>query len=186
MQARASPKPRLWSGLFKSVWRCATCMTITGSIATLNLTTYFSLVVAESSRCTHSFMPVCSLLLPHTSIGVVLLLRAQLGDFGVTKLLENTAAFAKTTIGTPYYISPEICNEQPYSYASDVWALGVMMYELCALTVPFNAKDFPSLRRVILETKPASLSRCVCNDDWIVCHFTELMIVDCAANMMWS
>jgi serine/threonine protein kinase len=83
----------------------------------------------------------------------------KVGDFGVTKLLESTAAMAKTTIGTPYYISPEICLEQPYSYASDVWAIGVLMYELCALTVPFNAKDFASLRRVILETKPASLSR---------------------------
>ena len=40
---------------------------------------------------------------------------------------------ASTVIGTPYYMSPEVCQNQPYSYKSDVWALGCILYEMCAL-----------------------------------------------------
>ncbi len=42
----------------------------------------------------------------------------QLGDFGIAKVLEHTRDIAKTQIGTPYYLSPEICQDQPYSYSS--------------------------------------------------------------------
>lgn len=36
-------------------------------------------------------------------------------------------------IGTPYYLSPEICQEKPYAWSSDIWAMGCILYELCAL-----------------------------------------------------
>lgn len=71
--------------------------------------------------------------------------RLRIGDFGISKVLESTAAFAKTTIGTPYYLSPEICMEKPYSFASDIWALGCILYELAALRVPFDASSLQSL-----------------------------------------
>lgn len=71
--------------------------------------------------------------------------RLRIGDFGISKVLENTAAFARTTIGTPYYLSPEICMEKPYSFASDIWALGCILYELAALRVPFDASSLQSL-----------------------------------------
>ncbi|KAF4748321.1 Serine/threonine-protein kinase Nek1, partial [Perkinsus olseni] len=65
--------------------------------------------------------------------------RLRLGDFGISKVLDSTLAFAETTIGTPYYLSPEICEEKPYNWASDIWALGCILYELCCLKVPFDA-----------------------------------------------
>merc|ERR1719253_1651089 len=71
--------------------------------------------------------------------------RLRIGDFGISKVLESTAAFARTTIGTPYYLSPEICMEKPYSYASDIWALGCILYELAALRVPIDASSLQSL-----------------------------------------
>lgn len=71
--------------------------------------------------------------------------RLRIGDFGISKVLESTAAFAKTTIGTPYYLSPEICMEKPYSFSSDVWALGCILYEMAALRVPFDAGSLQSL-----------------------------------------
>ena len=37
----------------------------------------------------------------------------KLGDFGVARTLENTLAQAQTQIGTPYYLSPEICKNKP-------------------------------------------------------------------------
>ncbi|KAF7456471.1 serine/threonine-protein kinase Nek1-like [Cryptosporidium felis] len=69
----------------------------------------------------------------------------KIGDFGIAKVLENTGAFAKTTIGTPYYLSPEICLSKPYSWSSDVWALGCVAYEMCSLKVPFDAPNLKML-----------------------------------------
>merc|ERR1719356_1767022 len=48
----------------------------------------------------------------------------KLGDFGIAKVLESTTAGAQTTIGTPLYIAPEICNNETYGVKSDVWSLG--------------------------------------------------------------
>ena len=54
----------------------------------------------------------------------------KIGDLGVAKLLETSTAFAQTFVGTPYYLSPELCADQPYRDKSDVWALGVVLYEV--------------------------------------------------------
>jgi len=69
----------------------------------------------------------------------------KLGDFGIAKVLASTAACAKTQIGTPYYLSPEVCQEKPYTWPSDMWAMGCVLYELCALKVPFDASNISSL-----------------------------------------
>eukprot|EP00966_Prymnesium_polylepis_P196835 4561283-Prymnesium_polylepis.1 len=57
----------------------------------------------------------------------------KVGDFGVVKLLDGSITSAHTAVGTPYYLSPEVCQGHKYSYKSDVWALGCILYELCAL-----------------------------------------------------
>lgn len=57
----------------------------------------------------------------------------KLGDFGIARVLSNTKSIAKTVVGTPYYLSPEIIESSPYSFKSDVWSLGVLLYEMCAL-----------------------------------------------------
>jgi NIMA (never in mitosis gene a)-related kinase len=69
----------------------------------------------------------------------------KVGDFGIAKVLNCTVACAKTQIGTPYYLSPEVCQEKPYNWASDIWAMGCVLYELCALKVPFDAPNLSAL-----------------------------------------
>ncbi len=49
--------------------------------------------------------------------------------------------FAKTIVGTPYYLSPELCEDKPYNEKSDVWALGVVLYECCTQRHPFDADN---------------------------------------------
>ena len=42
----------------------------------------------------------------------------KLGDFGIAKVLNSESQMAHTAIGTPYYLSPEICEDQPYGTPS--------------------------------------------------------------------
>lgn len=77
--------------------------------------------------------------------------RLKLGDFGIAKVLENSVQNAQTVVGTPYYMSPEICQNQPYSFKSDVWSLGCILYELCALRRAFEASNLLSLVSQITE-----------------------------------
>ncbi|CAJ1332005.1 unnamed protein product [Effrenium voratum] len=53
----------------------------------------------------------------------------KMGDFGIAKVLACTIAVAKTQIGTPYYLSPELCQEKPYTFSSDIWAMGCILFE---------------------------------------------------------
>ena len=39
----------------------------------------------------------------------------KIGDFGIARVLQHTYDCAQTAIGTPYYLSPEICQEKPYN-----------------------------------------------------------------------
>ena len=74
----------------------------------------------------------------------------KVGDFGIAKTLETNEELARTTVGTPYYMSPEVINGEPYAYGADMWALGVLIYELLTLRRPFQATTLPKLALLIL------------------------------------
>ena len=86
----------------------------------------------------------------------------KLGDFGFAKALNSTYDQAKTQLGTPYYASPEICSGKPYSTPSDIWALGVILYEMCTSNFPFNGKDMASLVKNIIESKAPKIPSIYC------------------------
>ena len=65
----------------------------------------------------------------------------NLGDFGIAKVLDNSDEFAKTIVGTPYYLSPEICLRRPYNQKSDIWSLGCILYELMNMKHAFEASS---------------------------------------------
>ncbi|XP_075277816.1 serine/threonine-protein kinase Nek1 isoform X2 [Opisthocomus hoazin] len=69
----------------------------------------------------------------------------QLGDFGIARILNSTAELTRTCIGTPYYLSPEICQNKPYNNKSDIWALGCVLYEMCTLKHAFEAGNMKNL-----------------------------------------
>merc|ERR1712098_945880 len=48
-------------------------------------------------------------------------------------------------IGTPHYLSPEICKRLPYNHKSDMWSLGCVLYEMCSLQLAFPAENFMAL-----------------------------------------
>ncbi|KAI6218140.1 Serine threonine-kinase Nek7 [Aphelenchoides fujianensis] len=51
-------------------------------------------------------------------------------DFGLCRLFSQNAGRANTRVGTPYYVSPERSTQSGYSFASDVWSLGCILYEV--------------------------------------------------------
>lgn len=68
-----------------------------------------------------------------------------------TQTRTRPQEFAQTVIGTPYYLSPEICEGRQYAKKSDVWALGCILYELCTLAHAFDGKSLPGLVLKILR-----------------------------------
>src|SRR5262249_2893988 len=73
--------------------------------------------------------------------------KVKLLDFGIAKLLETDSGYAVTeaTIGmplmTPEYASPEQIQGMPITTASDVYALGIVLYELLSGHFPYRFKD---------------------------------------------
>lgn len=75
----------------------------------------------------------------------------KLGDFGLAKMLTSQNDFAKTYVGTPYYMSPEVLMDNPYSPVCDIWSLGCVLFELCNLQPPFQAKTHLQLQNKIKQ-----------------------------------
>lgn len=69
----------------------------------------------------------------------------KLGDFGIARVLNQTSEMAATVVGTPYYLSPEIVQSNKYGFPTDIWSLGVLLYEICALRPPFNGANLHML-----------------------------------------
>ncbi|RFU72214.1 nek kinase [Trichoderma arundinaceum] len=80
----------------------------------------------------------------------------KLGDFGLSKMIKSHD-FASTYVGTPFYMSPEICAAEKYTLKSDIWSLGCIIYELCAREPPFNAKTHFQLVQKIKDGRVAPL-----------------------------
>ena len=74
----------------------------------------------------------------------------KIGDFGISKVLSSKSK-AHSVIGTPCYISPELCEGKPYNQKSDIWALGCVLYELATLKRAFEASNLPALVLKIMK-----------------------------------
>uniref|UniRef100_A0A9J7ZAR5 non-specific serine/threonine protein kinase n=1 Tax=Cyprinus carpio carpio TaxID=630221 RepID=A0A9J7ZAR5_CYPCA len=65
----------------------------------------------------------------------------KLGDYGLAKKLDSESSMAETCVGTPYYMSPELCQGVKYNFKSDIWAMGCVLFELLTLTRTFDATN---------------------------------------------
>ena len=77
--------------------------------------------------------------------------QVKLGDFGISKVLKDACEFAETFLGTPYFLSPEICKGLKYNFKSDIWMLGCVLYEMTTLERPFKGSNLPMLMRNIIK-----------------------------------
>jgi serine/threonine protein kinase len=77
----------------------------------------------------------------------------KVADFGLAKMLSSKRSRAASVVGTPEYMSPELCRGEAYGVASDVWALGCVLYELLTFRTPFQASTVPALVLAILRSQ---------------------------------
>ena len=86
----------------------------------------------------------------------------KIADLGIARMLTS-GEMAGTNIGTPYYMSPEIVRCEGASFTSDIWSVGVTLYEMVTGRLPFGSRDDPPWKVVDLiregHFKPASECR---------------------------
>ena len=82
----------------------------------------------------------------------------KIGDFNVSKKIDYLN-LKNTQTGTPYYASPEIWENRPYDFKSDIWSLGCLFYEIASFTTPFKGNNMKELYENILKGNIAPLPK---------------------------
>lgn len=89
--------------------------------------------------------------------------RAKLLDFGIAKFLATEKAFLKTatgqTIGTPEYMAPEQIRGKEVDKRTDIYAMGIILYEMLTGTLPFKATNLGDLFTLQLSRRPTPPSQ---------------------------
>ncbi len=82
----------------------------------------------------------------------------KISDFGVARLTDNNRTKTGIVLGTPMYMSPEQLNAEPITGHSDLFSLGVTLYELLTGEVPFKASNIAVLMTKITSDDPPPIS----------------------------
>lgn len=98
-----------------------------------------------------------------------MLQKYKVGDLGVSRQVSEQTMLVQTFYGTPLYLSPELVENRAYNEKTDIWSLGVLLYELCALKPPFIAPTLMALAKLVVigqyeplhRSYSRSLHRCV-------------------------
>jgi fused-like protein len=77
--------------------------------------------------------------------------RVKLCDFGFARAMSTNTIVLTSIKGTPLYMSPELVKEQPYDARTDLWSLGVIIYELFVGTPPFYTNSIYTLIHLIVK-----------------------------------
>ena len=80
----------------------------------------------------------------------------KLTDFGISRSLDNTADFSHTYIGSKNFMSPERISGKEYSYPSDIWSLGLVLYELATGIYPYGVGNdlFMQITKIVDGNEP--------------------------------
>jgi NIMA (never in mitosis gene a)-related kinase 8 len=74
----------------------------------------------------------------------------KIGDFGEAQLKDSTKLI-KTIVGTVPYMSPELASGKGYTFTTDIWSAGCILYEMLTLQKAYNANRLDQLITMINE-----------------------------------
>jgi serine/threonine protein kinase len=83
----------------------------------------------------------------------------KISDFGTAKISHAEHTQIEGFLGSPAYMSPEQINEEAPSVQSDIYSLGVVMYELLSGRLPFRAENAVQMIHKILNEDPFPLEQ---------------------------
>ena len=102
--------------------------------------------------------------------------KVKLMDFGLAKIVEEARNHTTVVAGTPYYMSPEQTLGKNVDHRTDIYSLGVTLFEMATGTVPFKEGNIPyhhvhtppprirELRPELPESLSAIVERCLQKD----------------------
>jgi serine/threonine protein kinase len=82
----------------------------------------------------------------------------RVADFGIAQIIKGDDTQVVGLMGSPRYMSPEQLQDRPLTNQTDIYSLGVVMYELLTGRFPFDAETLPALVRKIMHEEPPLMS----------------------------
>lgn len=83
----------------------------------------------------------------------------KIADFGVAKISDNSQTKVGSIIGSPFYMSPEQIRGEQATGASDIFSLGVTLYQLLCGELPFKVDNLASLTYEIINSEPKDVTK---------------------------
>lgn len=84
--------------------------------------------------------------------------RLKITDFGLARLADPARTRTGLVLGTPAFMAPELLAGAPAHRGSDLYALGVLLFQLLTTQLPFDGRSMGELLRAIANGRPASLA----------------------------
>lgn len=131
-----------------------------GTIASFVIQACDAIAQAHAAKIVHRDLKPGNLFLARQPDGMSVI---KVLDFGISKLIEPDGPMLTKTsslVGTPFYMSPEqLTAAKSVDSRADIWALGVIMYELSVGAPPFGGDSMPAIVAAILQNEPAPLDQ---------------------------
>jgi serine/threonine protein kinase len=106
----------------------------------------------------------------------------KLSDYGFSKELNNYNFAANTHLGTPATMAPEIIMNYPYNEKSDLWSVGVMMYQLYYKQVPYEGNTEQEIINKINANVPFNMPE----DEKFADLINQLLVVNVQNRISWD
>ena len=106
----------------------------------------------------------------------------KLSDYGFSKELNKYNYTSITHLGTPATMAPEIMNNKPYNEKSDLWSIGVMLYQLYYRDIPFDGKNEVEILQKIESNLPYKQPDDIIFRDLI----NKLLVVEVSNRLSWN
>jgi serine/threonine protein kinase len=120
----------------------------------------FALHHIHSHNILHRDLKTNNIMISASGKSIVL----KIGDFGISKFLNSEETSTNTVVGTPSYLSPELCDGKACNEKSDIWAMGCILYEIMALHRMFEGSSLPALVMKITAGKYKPLPKIYSED----------------------